>query len=214
MAIQCAAIKLHEDGQRHGVAPDIQWWPPPAGPSLRHVPIKRIEIGRFIGQGRSLQHAGLSHAAMDVISTTKTTSTGDPEYYAELADRVFERLRPGRLRPISWFVIALISQLVVISVVMLAFMLAFNTPTVGLGCWSGSFGLYAALSSLTWTLSLFVSRKPGRLATGLGYVFNAIALGWLITVTILIVRQTSNPVLSLSISRDRSFRCADSHTSL
>jgi len=202
------AVMLHRDRATE----DIQWWapkppprgdderpilrgdderPPPRGDDERPPPppivITNIKIGRFTGQGRTTEYAGLSHAVMADIHTT-----GHPIYpmhYAEFAQKVHDRLE-RRGRPLSWFVTALLSEAVVITEVMLAFMLVFYTPTVGLGCWSGSFGLYAILSSLCWILSCCF-RKPGRIVTGLCYTLNTLALGWLITATVLLVRDCS-----------------------
>ncbi|KAM7189191.1 hypothetical protein V8F33_010193 [Rhypophila sp. PSN 637] len=206
------AVKLHREGK----TPVIQWWPPPSpaeshtppppsttpsstpstiaiplaplGPAA-HVPITTLRVGPggFIGQGRSIQYAGLSHAVMAEEPSDDDVVPTFPEYYTDLADRVYKRPRPNRPRPFSWFMTALVSQVAVISVIMLAFMLAFNTPTVGLGCWSGGFALYAVLSSVSWFLSLFTSHKPGKVVTGLCYFFNGLAFCWLITVTFLIV---------------------------
>jgi len=182
------AVMFHRDG----ATTSIQWWgrhskePPPPPPAP--IAITNITLGRFIGQGRTTQYAGLSHAVMAEIPIT-----GHPDYpkhYAEFAQRVHDRLG-RRGRPLSWFVTALLSEVVVITEVMLAFMLSFNTPSVGLGCWSASFGVYAILSSLCWVL-VMCFRMPGRVVTGLCYAFNTLALGWLVTVTVLVVSDYSS----------------------
>lgn len=93
--------------------------------------------------------------------------------------------------PPAWFCTACLSLVLVASEIMLAFMLAFNTPTVGLGCWSGSFAIYAILSSLGWVLCLFFP-KPDPVVAGLSYALNAMAFGWLVTVTMLILTGGMN----------------------
>ncbi|KAM7187294.1 hypothetical protein V8F20_011049 [Naviculisporaceae sp. PSN 640] len=173
--------------QRDGTSPEIRWWPTPNAP-----PANVFRVGRFIGQGRSVQYAGLSHAVMAELPSKGVATRTYPGDYTDLAARVHSRLQYERRRPLSWFVIALVSQVAVVAVVMLAFMLAFNTPTVGLGCWSGSFALYAILSSLTWILSLVIRRKPGRWLTGLCYFCNTLALGWLIVATLFILTGALN----------------------
>ncbi|OIW22757.1 hypothetical protein CONLIGDRAFT_694582 [Coniochaeta ligniaria NRRL 30616] len=142
-------------------------------------------IGRFIGQGRATQYAGLSYAVMKEIPPRSRPLRTFPGDYVTFAERA-----PGR-RPPSWFVTALLSEGVVMAEVMLALMLAFNTPTVGLGCWSGSFALYAILSSMCWILALCFA-KPGRVVTCLCYVFNALSFAWLIIVTVLVLTGGMN----------------------
>ncbi|KAK4209604.1 hypothetical protein QBC37DRAFT_323642 [Rhypophila decipiens] len=186
------AVKLHREGKTpviHTTAIPLA----PLGPAA-HAPITTLRVGPggFIGQGRSIQYAGLSHAVMAEEPSDDNVVPTFPKYYTDLADRVYQRLRPNRPRPFSWFMTALVSQVAVISVIMLAFMLAFNTPTVGLGCWSGSFALYAVLSSISWFLSLFTSHRPGQVVTGLCYFFNGLAFCWLITVTFLILTGAMN----------------------
>ncbi len=156
-----------------------------AAPSIFAEPDFRI--GRFIGQGRATQYAGLSYAVMVEIPPRSRPLRAFPGDYKMFAGRVHERLK-GR-RPLSWFVTALLSEALVMAEVMLALMLAFNTPTVGLGCWSGSFALYAILSSVCWILALCFA-KPGRVVIWLCFVFNTLAFAWLIIITLLVVSKT------------------------
>ncbi|KAK0653105.1 hypothetical protein B0T16DRAFT_324002 [Cercophora newfieldiana] len=166
----------------------VNWWPGPAAPDPATTETT-LHIGRFIGQGRSMQYAGLSYAVMNAIrTTTRRPVRRYPERYVTIANEVHDELQS---RPTSWFITAFISLALVMLEVMLAFTLAFNTPTVGLGCWSGSFAIYAVLSSLSWGMSL-AFMKPNRLQTGLCYAFNAVAFGWLVTVTILILTGAMN----------------------
>lgn len=151
-----------------------------------------FRIGRFIGQGRATQYAGVSYAVMVEITPRSRPLRAFPGDYRAFADRVHKRLK-GR-RPVSWFVTALLSEILVMAEVMLAFMLAFNTPTVGLGCWSGSFAIYAVLSSMCWIFAVCFP-KPGRVVTCLCYAFNFLAFTWLIIVTLLVVSRNSAVVV-------------------
>ena len=161
---------------------------PPAEPGAAPA-ITNLQIGRFIGQGRSIKYTGLSYAVMDEIPANGHPARVYPTDYNTLARNVYQKLQR---RPPSWFVTALLSLGLVMAEVMLAFMLAFNTPTVGLGCWSGSFAIYAILSTLCWILALLF-QKPGPIVTAMCYTFNTLAFGWLITVTMLVVSIQHTP---------------------
>ncbi|KAK0741302.1 hypothetical protein B0T18DRAFT_440629 [Schizothecium vesticola] len=158
-------------------------------PQQEPVAVTNLTVGRFIGQGRSTQYSGLSYAVMKHTPTKGHPGRTYPTDYNSFAVKVHNELE-GRPPP-SWFITALLAQAIVTTEVMLAFMLAFNTPTVGLGCWSGSFAIYAILSSLCWILSLCFP-KPGSVVTGLCYTLNVLAFGWLVTVTILLLTGGMN----------------------
>ena len=207
------AVKLWRDN----ITRDVEWWPGPASPdedgNEQPPPTPRpeygneqpppeppfittLKFGQFIGQGRTIQYPGFSHAVMKEMSKQRDPEI-DTERYTDFAQRVDNKLQ-GR-RPASWFFTTGLSQVLVMTEVMLAFMLAFNTPTVGLGCWSGSIAIYAILSSLSWILSL-IWQKPGSVVTWLCHTFNALAFLWLTTVTMLLVRDSSFSSYSTSLS--------------
>jgi hypothetical protein len=89
--------------------------------------------------------------------------------------------------PISWYWIAMIGLLVVWTSITMALLLAYNTPTIGLGCWSGSFLLFGALSSVTWMLQFIRPQRPPEMVRKICTFINLISLGWLITVVFLMV---------------------------
>lgn len=89
--------------------------------------------------------------------------------------------------PISLYWIAMIGLLVVWTSITMALLLAYNTPTIGLGCWSGSFLLFGALSSVTWMLQFIRPQRPPEMVRKICSFINLISLGWLITVVFLMV---------------------------
>lgn len=76
----------------------------------------------------------------------------------------------------------------------MAFMVAYNTPTVGLGCWSGGYLLYGMLSSISWVIQLF-SKRLGRWVRLFCHLANAVALCWLIGFMILVVGLVTLSIL-------------------
>ena len=156
----------------------------------RPLPVGQFpfRFGKFTGQGRVMQFNGLSWAVLEELKGRECQELGLVSDYDTLAAAVAGRLAGPR--PPSWYVTALISLVIVAAEIMLAFMLAFDTPTIGLGCWSGSFGLYAMLSSASWVVAFF-SRKPRYHWTLLCHLFNFLSLSWLIIVTMFIVSPQS-----------------------
>jgi hypothetical protein len=179
----------------------LHWWIPPSSESASvdgtqssnaNEPIENpFPLGRFIGQGRKLQACCLSSALMEVGDRLLSGSRGrSARYntsapYDQGAREVLELLlaRP----PDSWYKIAFIGLLIVWTSITMALLLAYNTPTVGLGCWSGSFLLFGILSSLTWMLQFVRPQRPVGVIVKICTCFNLISIGWLITVVFLMV---------------------------
>jgi hypothetical protein len=201
VAAEDAPTKQRVDIQLANLSPESR------SPSLsvcsRNTPAPETDtaifrVGRFIGQGRVTLYAGLSYAVMaetniidDSAAFITDAYTRRPQFSADqddgFVDRVYERLRGPR--PPSWFITAVVSEVIVVGEIMLALMLAFNTPTVGLGCWSGSFAIYAILSSLSWVLALVFAR-PGYIVRCISLGFNLLSLACIVTVVILVVSET------------------------
>jgi hypothetical protein len=179
----------------------LRWWMPPSTrnasfggmqPSYVNGPVDNpFQLGPFIGQGRRLQACCLSSVLMDVGDRLTLGSRGRPaEYntsapYDKGAREVLERLsaRP----PTSWYKIAFISLLMVWTSITMALLLAYNTPTIGLGCWSGSFLVFGILSSLTWMLQFIRPQRPVGKIVKICTFFNLVSIVWLITVVFLMV---------------------------
>ncbi|KAH8602956.1 hypothetical protein B0O99DRAFT_588020 [Bisporella sp. PMI_857] len=147
---------------------DIAWWDITLGGQ------EPFQIGRFIGQGRRMQYCGLTSSV--ILETTDYKSLlngkGDISLFDAIADRVSERLQR---KATSWLVVAFISLVLVLLEVMMAFMIAFITPTVGLGCRSFSYGMFAILSSFSWCFNIVV-RTPPKAIQIICHSFNALAI--------------------------------------
>jgi hypothetical protein len=152
-------------------------------------------IGHFIGQGRRIQFCGLSWAVMEEVGPLRRLFEPDepgaaqlpplapPAHYDTCARRVRERL--GKRPPSSWYVTAIVGLILVWVSIGMAILLAYSTPTIGIGCWSGSFLIYGALSSISWAVQFFDSRHT--IARRFCNTVNFIAFCWLVTITFLMV---------------------------
>ncbi|KAK4446090.1 hypothetical protein QBC34DRAFT_357047 [Podospora aff. communis PSN243] len=157
-----------------GPVSSIQWWREPASFDERH---DFLYIGEFIGQGRTVGDAGLASAVMAEIRARRVVGRSVPlEQYRDLASAVKVRLCR---RSWQWLCTSLAAELAVVVGPLMAFMLAFNNPTVGFGCDSGSILLWAVLSTLPWLLTLF-RRNPRGHWKVLYYVLAFLAMSWLI----------------------------------
>lgn len=183
-AIRSARIKTPAPHDYSNVA----WWEVtstyPNYPGQQNAEDPRLRVGKFIGQGRVMKYAGLAEAVMFETSFSETQNRTSPHEYDAFADRVWTRLH--RRRPFEWFLTAAASMVLVLAEIFLAFMLAFCTPATGLGCWSGGFGLYAMLSSLSWFVAVAMS-KPNRFWRVFSHSCNFVSSCWLFTMTMLIV---------------------------
>ncbi|KAK3682943.1 hypothetical protein B0T22DRAFT_502102 [Podospora appendiculata] len=177
----------------------INWWTRDVNPQ------DTFPVGRFLGQGRIIQYCGLAHAVLNHTSPDsdiKTKDTTRQEFsfenaiaaYDTCGDAVATALRGPK--PASWYSTAVVSCLLVWNEIMMAVMFAFNTPTVGPGCWSGSCFLYGALSTVTWLVQF--QKKPARWARMVAFAFNALALGWLVTTIVLQLSGVFNNCYCLS----------------
>ncbi|KAF2668945.1 hypothetical protein BT63DRAFT_246313 [Microthyrium microscopicum] len=151
----------------------------------------RYELGPFIGQGRQMGFCGLSYALMEELHIMRA-SFGKSQNKFELYDgcaRGVER-RLARKPPTSWYITAVTSLSIVWTSILMALLLAYNTPTIGIGCWSGSFLLYGILSTVSWLIQM--TRWEGRVSSRICNTANFISLGWLITIVFIMVTGASN----------------------
>ncbi|KAJ4314006.1 hypothetical protein N0V84_009113 [Fusarium piperis] len=149
------------------------WW----SRSRPAADLEVFQIQEFIGQGRKIKYCGLADA---VIRERKFPLGDDLDQYELCAQAVMRHL--DGIRPTQWWVTAVASLFLVVFEVMMAFLIAFCTPTFGLGCWSGGLLLYGVLSTVTWVIHLFF-KAPGKLVQFICSCFNLISLGWIITLT-------------------------------
>jgi hypothetical protein len=101
------------------------------------------------------------------------------------ANEVVDRL--NGLPPASWYITAFVALLIVWAEVGMAILLAFFTPTIGLGCWSGSFVIYGILSTLSWLFQLINTKN--KVVRWICHVTNVLSFGWLVVVTFLMVSR-------------------------
>ncbi|RSL71565.1 hypothetical protein CEP54_001349 [Fusarium duplospermum] len=155
------------------------WWSRNRSAADREI----FEVQEFIGQGRKIKYCGLADAMIRTIRALqqqKRPLGNNLDQYRLCAQTVLGHL--NGTRPTQWWVTAVVSLFLVVFEVMMAFLVAFCTPTFGLGCWSGGLLLYGVLSSVTWVIH-FCVKAPGKWGQIICSCFNFLALGWIITLT-------------------------------
>lgn len=150
--------------------------------------LEAFTIQEFIGQGRKIKYCGLADAVIRVHREQIPALGNDLDQYILCAQMVMRHL--DETRPTQWWLTAVVSLFLVVFEVMMAFLIAYCTPTFGLGCWSGSLLFYGVLSTVTCVIHLF-AKAPGRWGQMICSFFNFLALGWLITLTGLVVSTFS-----------------------
>lgn len=182
------AVREWRNARRPTDMPEPAWWE-----NTGDIP-KKFRVGEFIGQGRRMIHCGLVHAVASTIpepdrveDTPLSGSIGDTGPLAQYdvkAYAVVSRLK-GR-RPGLWWSAAVCAECLVCTQIMMAVLVAITSPTVGIGCWSGSFITYGVLTSVSWAFNLF-QRAPGPWGRFFCHMANILALVFLVFITGLIV---------------------------
>jgi hypothetical protein len=90
-------------------------------------------------------------------------------------------------RPKSWWICWASGGFVVSSSIFLAFMLSFNTPTVGLGCRSMTWGLFWLLSTVSWGLQA-IWQEPPRFIRWFSVMVNTFSFALLMFIMLADVR--------------------------
>ena len=153
------------------------------------------QIGEFIGQGRSIGFNGLALAVARSINEESMREINQGE------DSAREPLRPSSItadilsaitqnaaeklksRPREWWYASFVAFSIVLLEICMAFMLSYSIPTVGIGCRSGSYIIYAVLSMLPWIISLFPSRShdlPSPARVSISMCFSSAGTVWLL----------------------------------
>ncbi|KIW88941.1 uncharacterized protein Z519_10425 [Cladophialophora bantiana CBS 173.52] len=122
----------------------------------KHPGLRRAYgIGRFVGQGRYLRYCGVANAALMQYERTggdlDKLNLDDPTGFETQLTR----------RPYSWYITWAFSEMIVAISFGMAFIVSFNTPTIGLGCRSGLYLIWYLMTSLSW-LMLLVIQEPWR----------------------------------------------------
>jgi hypothetical protein len=102
-----------------------------------------LTLGDYAGQGRYLHYSGIGHFLFNYLKEVSEDRT----------KTVPSNIR-GSISKISrgWWLSWIGSEVIVSIAIFSAFTIAFNTPTVGLGCRSFSYAIQWGLSSVSWVL--------------------------------------------------------------
>lgn len=95
----------------------IRWW------KTRIKIPTQLQIEKFIGQGREIQYCGISHAFLK-ITEKADFSTATLDELGEYATAVARKLQGGQ--PWAWYVVAVLSLLLVWTAIMSAFVVSFT----------------------------------------------------------------------------------------
>ncbi|KAK4180625.1 hypothetical protein QBC36DRAFT_19517 [Triangularia setosa] len=137
-------------------------------------------IGEFVGQGRRMGYHGL---ALAVIHSVYDSPGNDRRMRSILDIMAQTRTRLHGNRPWAWWRMAFVSLAIVWLFAGMAFMISYNTPTVGFACRSGSYTVYGLLTFGSWFLSLLPWYKhPKNWMRAVAHVFNTFALFTLILI--------------------------------
>jgi len=110
-------------------------------------------IGVFVGQGRYLRYCGVANTVLKRYSD----SNGMPQNI-QLNGSIENSLTT---RPGSWWIIWGFGQAIVATSFGMAFMVSFNTPTIGLGCRSLLYMIWYLLTWVSW-MTLGIKQEPPR----------------------------------------------------
>ncbi|KAK4108552.1 hypothetical protein N656DRAFT_761206 [Canariomyces notabilis] len=157
--------------------PTPEWWT-----TASTIP-KALRVGEFIGQGRKIEYCGLPKAVLHATNTVnlQRETTAGLETCAQEVAKVL-----GQGKTLSWYVVAVLSFLLVWTAIMSAFVLHFHAPTVGLGCRTLSYLVFGFLSSVSWAIQFFRTLPPW--AHWVSYIFNGLAI--LVMTEIIILQLT------------------------
>lgn len=158
-----------------------RWWPLERDPAAQGQGNAQVDfdmvMSDFAGQGRKIGYNGLPFALMhSVYSSSRHDRT--MQSLQDITHQLEKQLNSRR--PICWWIIAFTSLGLIWLEIGMAFMISFNIPTVGIGCRSGSYLIYGALSSVTWFIHLW---RPSRLKRVTCLVFcllSTVVLGFIV----------------------------------
>lgn len=177
--VHAIRANYHPELEASGQAQDIQWWTAWPSEDKDTFPCR---VGDYVGQGRKMQFCGLVAAVLKKADSTAFDST--IKSYEKAAGEVVKQLNGSR--PVGWFATSVLSLSVVWTQILMAVLISYNTPTEGIGCWSGGELVYGALTSISWIVSMF-AKKPRPSVQFACHIANALALSWLVTFVILVV---------------------------
>ncbi len=171
-------------------AATIDWWtpakqatrqlvprlpdPPPPADAPADLPNifvpAAFTIGEFVGQGRKMGYQGL---AIDFL-TSIYDERQNPRSIPDIARATDTKLNTGFRRPAAWWALAWLSLILFWWGICMAFVVSYQTPTVGLSCRSGSYLLYGLFASVTWVICL-LRKSPGEITRAVCYLVNLLS---------------------------------------
>lgn len=144
-----------------------------------------FSIGEFLGQGRRLRYCGITDTVLERITNPKRADLSLPA----LDDKEYEIFRRDLVsRPVSWYITWLLGQVIVSISFIMAFLVSFNTPTVGLGCRSLSYVVWWLFTLPSWMLLGWQQEPRPRLQLAMTVGPNALAV---ISIFAIMVLQTT-----------------------
>lgn len=154
----------------------MDWWTPEKQKLASQVPSPNLFLlGKFIGQGRQLGYFGLVHHFLD--------SVYDVDGFIRPLDDIAADANAGIehpwSRPASWWAMSVTALLVVWCEILMAFVISYSSPIVGLSCRSGAYLVYGILGTLSWLISC-ARKNPGDLTKALCYTANGLSLASLL----------------------------------
>ncbi|KAK7926575.1 hypothetical protein PG985_003573 [Apiospora marii] len=124
---------------------------------------EEFSIGEFLGQGRRLRYCGVTDTVLSYIAHPDRAHMPLPNLFRNpgtkpmLTHQDFQRDLVSR--PWKWYFIWGVAQVIVSMGFTMAFMVSFNTPTVGLGCRSLSYLVWWCCTVPSWVL-LGLQQEP------------------------------------------------------
>ncbi|KAK0620166.1 hypothetical protein B0T14DRAFT_603810 [Immersiella caudata] len=98
------------------------------------------------GQGRKIGYYGLAYAVLSAIQKIPENDDSRVETINSATEDLFSQ--HTRCPPRSWWVIAVVTEMIILIEVGMAVMMSSTVPTVGVGCRSGLYIAYGLLSFL------------------------------------------------------------------
>ncbi|KAK8009922.1 hypothetical protein PG990_008887 [Apiospora arundinis] len=145
--------------------------------------VEDFHIGEFLGQGRRLRYCGVADTVLSRISNPKRAVLNLPDLVSDPADH--DNFRRNLVtRPWGWVGTWLAAQGIVSIGFTMAFMVSFNTPTVGLGCRSLAYLVWWVCTLPSWVV-LGIWQEPGLKVRQAMYLPNILAVAALLSIMIL-----------------------------
>lgn len=132
--------------------------------------MRDFEIGDFVGQGRRMRYCAVADTVLNLVLDRQDPTLD--QLPGEFEAHGFRVMLPNR--PKKWYLIWLLSQFLVGIGYGTAFLVSFQTPTIGLGCRTLSYTIWYLLSFFSWVF-LGIWQEPPRIVRIFSWIPNALA---------------------------------------